>query len=211
MNAFRIDRVVASVAMLFASLAAPLMHGSAFAQESSHPGRAVHPHASSEVASFVHSTGAYALQHPTDWTPHESGLRLNLGPEDGLVAGERGYRTIYGVIVVVADDPAAGKDGRSIDVSTRSIVDAVLQRNPHQALSVPVHLDGTLGGAPSASAVLIGTSPVTGRGERAEIVARHYGSQVLYLILVSPVEQYESLEAPLQRIRHSLRVLQERP
>ena len=43
----------------------------------------------------------------------------------------------------------------------------------------------------AANAVLTGTSPVTGRGERAEIVCRAFGTgQILYAILVSPAEAY---------------------
>jgi hypothetical protein len=171
--------------------------------------REVRPHASTSFTSFVHSTGAYQIELPSDWAAHENAGRVNIGSEDGLVRTERGFRTIYGVIVTIVPDPHAERADRTLVSSTAAIVDAVLKRNPHQSLAIAPREDGTLGGAPAASAVLTGTSPVTGRGERAEIVCRQYGeSRLLYLILVSPADHHGTLQPTLTRIRDSVKVLQ---
>ncbi len=171
--------------------------------------RDVRPHAAQEVVRFVHSTGAYSLDHPADWQTHERGARTNIGAEDGLEATARGFRTIYGVIVAIVDDPA-GK--QSLEDSARAIVDNVLKGNAHQRMHTPVHADGTLAGAPAATAVIMGTSPVTGRSERAEIVCRRLGeSQLLYLVLVSPGDHFATLEAPLKRVRDSVRIPAAKP
>jgi hypothetical protein len=188
---------------LFVLLMAP---STAFAQ-AAHERRDVHAHASPQTVPFKHSSGGYSLEHPADWQAHQRGDRTNIGAEDGLVAGERGFRTIYGIIVQVADNPLPAGADRSLEAATRAVVEAVLKRNPHQTLKTPVHADGTVGGAPAFSAVLMGTSPVTGRGERAEIVCREYGStQLLSLILVSPSDDFSTLEAPLRRVRDSVRI-----
>jgi hypothetical protein len=172
-----------------------------------HEVRVVRPHASKEVVRFAHSSGAYSLEHPADWKAHERGERTNIGAENGLIPTERGFRTVYGVIVQLTADPLAGTDGRSLERSAAAAIDAVLKRNPHQALKVPVHADGTLAGAPAVSAVLMGTSPVTKRGERVEIVSRYHGtSQLFTLLLVSPADDFPLLETPLRRLRESVRL-----
>ena len=176
-------------------------------------GATLHPHASATTAAFSHSTGAYSLAYPSDWQAHENGGRLNVGAADGLVpTGRGGFRTIYGAIVAIVDDPEAGKAGRTIESSTRAVVDGILKRNEHQSISVPVKADCPFAGAPAANAVLLGTSPVTGRGERAEVVCRAYGTnQILYVILVSPTESYADLQRPLHQLRDSVRVREEKP
>lgn len=172
-----------------------------------HEKRDVRPHAAAEVVPFVHSTGSYRLEHPADWQAHEVEGRTNIGADDGLVKGARGYRTIYGVIVQAADDPLAGRAERSVEASTRLIVEQVLKRNPHQAIVEPVSADRPLAGAPAFHAALNGTSPVTGRGERAEIVVRQHGAaQVFYLVLVSPSDDYAALAPALGRLRDSVRI-----
>ena len=129
------------------------------------------------------------------------------GAADGLVPSGRGFRTIYGAIVAIVDDAEAGKPAHTVETSARAVVDSILRRNAHQALSVPVRADRPLAGAPAASAVLNGISPVTSRGERAEVVCRAYGSsQILYVILVSPTDAYPDLEQPLRLLRDSIRV-----
>lgn len=168
----------------------------------------VTPHAASDFVRFLHPAGTYALERPADWRAHEGTGRVTIGADDGLVPVERGFRMVYGAIVAIADDPEASNPVRNIETSARGIVDAILKRNAHQSLSVSVHADRPFAGAPAASAVLIGTSPVTGRGERAEIVVRAFGkSQILYAILVSPTDSYAELDTPLRRLRDSLRVL----
>lgn len=192
-------RFLESAAVLVLAVPAPPQEG--------HARRDVRPHASTEFKRFVHSSGAYAFEHPADWQAHERGERTNVGAEDGLVPTERGFRTIYGAIVQVADDPLAGKPERSAEASARLIVEQVLERNPHQALKEPLVADRPLAGAPAFHAVINGTSPVTGRGERAEIIVRQHGeAKVFYLVLVSPIDHYSSLAAPLRRLRDSVRI-----
>jgi hypothetical protein len=177
------------------------------AGQETHERRTVTPHASPQFTRFTHSTGYYALEHPSDWQAHERGERTNIGPEDGLVAAARGFRTIYGVIAQVAPDPLTGSPERTTEASARRILEQVLKRNPHQALKDPVSADRPLAGAPAFRAVIMGTSPVTGRGERAEIVVRQHGAnEVFYLVLVSPADDYNLLEAPLRRLRDSVRI-----
>src|SRR5205085_1495263 len=102
--------------------------------------------------------GAYAFAHPTDWKVHEGAGRVTIGADDGLVATERGFRTVYGVIIAIVDDPLAATPQHDIEASARAVVDSILKRNPHQSVSVPVRVDRPLAGGPAANAVLMGTS-----------------------------------------------------
>ncbi len=164
----------------------------------------VRPHASDQVIRFVHSSGAYELEHPQDWKPYERGARTNIGAENGLEHTARGIRTSYGAIVVIADAPAD-----TLEASTRAIVDNVLRSNSHQRLNQPVRSGATLGGATAWTATLLGTSPVTGRGEHVEIVCRQFGTgQLLYLLLVSPADDLPMLEPHLRRLTASVKVLE---
>lgn len=202
MRAGPIDVLRAGIAAALVVVAAPPA-----ASQEPHEKGVVRPHASERLTHFTHSSGGYALDHPSDWRAHERGERTNIGADDGLVAGARGFRTIYGVIVQIAPDPLAGRSDRTLDASARLIVEQILERNPHQALQEPVAADRPLGGEPAFRALIMGTSPVTGKGERAEIVVRRRGAdQVFYLILVSPAEDYPTLAAPLRRLRDSVRV-----
>jgi hypothetical protein len=181
------------------------MTSALMAQE--HERRDVRPHWAAEFVAFASADRSFALEHPADWNAHERGARVNIGATDGLVPTERGFRTIYGVIVDVLDDPLADRSDRTLEASTRAIVERVLARNPHQAIHQPVAVDVPLGGAPAYHAVLMGTSPVTSRGERAEIVCREFGPRkILQIILVAPSEAFSTLETPLKRIRNSVRV-----
>jgi hypothetical protein len=172
-----------------------------------HEPRDVRPHAAQEFVGFVSADRSFAFEHPADWRALERGARVNVGASDGLVATGRGFRTIYGAIVDVLDDPLAGRAQRTLEASTLAIVERVLARNPHQAIHEPVAVDAPLAGAPAYRAVLMGTSPVTGRGERAEIVCREFGTgKIFQIILVAPAEAFSTLEKPLRRIRDSVRV-----
>ncbi len=192
-------RVVSTMLVVLAATA-----GDAPAQSSPPGFKEVRPHASDQVTRFVHSSGAYELEHPRDWSPHERGARTNIGAANGLEHTARGIRTSYGAIVVIADAPAD-----TLEASTRAIVDNVLRSNAHQRLNQPVRSGAALGGATAWTATLLGTSPVTGRGEHVEIVCRQFGTgQLLYLLLVSPADDRPMLEPHLRRLAASVKVLE---
>jgi hypothetical protein len=150
------------------------------------------------------------LAHPADWKAHEGTDRVTVGADDGLVPTERGFRTVYGAIVAIVEDPEAARPDRQVESSARAVVDGILKRNPHQSIAEPVKSDRPFAGAKAANAVLLGTSPVTGRAERAEVVCRLLDAgKILYVILVSPADAYDGLERPLHALRDSIR-LQER-
>jgi len=168
--------------------------------------RVVHPHAAAAFVPFRHSTGFFTLEHPADWAAHERGVRTNVGAEDGLVPTPTGgFRTVYGVIVQVAPDPLLGKPERSLQASAQAVVDQVLARNAHQRLTQALAPDRPLAGGPAFHATMTGVSPVTGQGERAEIVCRSLGEdRLFYLVLVTPVDHAPLVEPVLRRIRDSL-------
>src|SRR5436190_139210 len=127
-----------------AALIAPLVWAPRATFEQSEAGR--HPHASTDVAQFVAAGGAYAFAHPTDWKVHEAPGRVTVGADDGLVPTERGFRTVYGVIIAIVDDPEAATPQHDIAASARAVVDSILKRNPHQSISAAVRTDRPFAG-----------------------------------------------------------------
>jgi hypothetical protein len=165
-------------------------------------------YADSDFRRYTHSMATYSIEHPIDWEAHEQPMRTNIGSQSGLVPGERGgLRTVYGVIVAIVDDPANAPNNPSLEETTGAVVATILKRNPHQSLREPAAPDGLLAGSPAYRAVLFGTSPVTGRGERAEILCRRIDQKrLLYIIFVSPEENYQQLKPTFVRMRNSLAV-----
>ncbi|MGH9346904.1 MAG: hypothetical protein ACRD26_06505 [Vicinamibacterales bacterium] len=167
----------------------------------------VEVHASAEFTRWTHSSQLYSLEHPVDWKVHESPTRTNIGPDDGLQATARGFRTIYGVIVSVVDDPEAAKSPPSLEASGRAFVETILARNRHLRAHTPIGPDRPFAGGAAVRAVLTGISPATGHPERAEVVCRTVGeSRLLYMILACPEASCAKLVQPFTRIRESVRV-----
>jgi len=167
----------------------------------------VNIHASKEFVRWSHPTSGYSIEHPIDWQPHAQAARTNIGSDNGLVAAGRGFRTIYGVIIAVVDDPLATSPDRTLEASSRAVVDGILKRNGHLSLTSPLAADAPLAGAPAFRAVAGGTSPVTGHAERAEVICRTYdGSQLLYVIFACPDARCGELAATFGRMRQSLQV-----
>jgi len=164
-------------------------------------------YASKEFVRWNHPTAGYSIEHPVDWKPHPQAARTNIGSDDGLVAGERGFRTVYGVIIAVVDDPVAASSNRSLEASSRAIFETILKRNAHLSTKSPLVADTPLGGSPAFRGVAGGTSPVTGHAEQAEVICRRYDtSRLLYVIFACPEAGCGELTATFQRMRKSLQV-----
>ena len=165
-------------------------------------------HAAAEFVRWAHSAGAYSLEHPVDWEAHEQGLRTNIGSTSGLVpTGRGGYRTIYGVILAVVDDPLAGTPGRTLAASSQAVFETIVKRNAHLSVKSPLAQTQPLAGASAYRAVAGGISPVTGHAERAEVICRELDAgRLFYMILACPEAECNGLASTFQRIRESLEV-----
>lgn len=164
-------------------------------------------YASKEFVRWNHPTDGYSIEHPVDWKPHPQGTRTNIGSDDGLVKGERGFRTVYGVIIAIVDDPLAASPQRSLEASSRAIVESILKRNTQLSIKSPLAAADALAGAQTFRAVAGGTSPVTGHAERAEIICRPYdASRLLYVIFACPDARCGELTATFEQMRKSLRL-----
>ena len=134
----------------------------------------VRPHAA-PASPHVRSIRAAATRssiRPTGRrTSAESGT--NIGAEDGLVAGGRGFRTIYGVIVQIADDPRRqGNRSRTRPAPSSS---NVLKRQPHQRCRRRFTPTAPLAGAPAFTrrdhGDLTGHRPLRARRDRLPAVS----------------------------------------
>jgi hypothetical protein len=164
-------------------------------------------YASKTFVRWNHPTAGYSIEHPVDWKPHVQAARTNIGSDDGLVAGERGFRTVYGVIIAVVDDPLAASSDRTLEASSRAIVETIVKRNTHLSIKSLLAADSHLGGSPAFRAVAAGTSPVTGHAERAEVICRRYdASRLLYVIFACPEARCAELTTTFQQMRKSLLV-----
>jgi hypothetical protein len=163
--------------------------------------------ASKEVVRWDHPTSLYSIEHPVDWTPHPRGARTNISSDEGLVPGERGFRTVYGVILAVVDDPLAASPDRSLEASSRVVVESILKRNGHLSITSRLAADAPLAGAPAFRAVAGGKSPVTGHAEQAEVICRAYDrGHLLYVIFACPQAHCGELTTTFQHMRQSLQV-----
>jgi len=164
-------------------------------------------HAAAEFVRWAHGAGAYSLEHPVDWETHEQGLRTNIGSKDGLVPTGRGYRTIYGVILAVVDDPLAGAPDRTLAASSQAVFEGIVKRNAHLSVKSPIAPTEPLAGGQAYRAVAGGISPVTGHAERAEVICREVDAgHLLYMILACPEAECSELGTTFRRMRESLKV-----
>jgi hypothetical protein len=165
-------------------------------------------HAAVEVVRWAHSAGAYSLEQPVDWGAHEQGLRTNIGSKDGLVPTERGgYRTIYGVILAVVDDPLSGTPDRTLAAASQTVFEGIVKRNAHLRVASPLAQTERLAGGQAYRAVAEGISPVTGHPERAEVICRELDDgHLLYMIQVCPEAACNELAPTFRRMRESLKV-----
>ena len=138
------------------------------------PHRADRPHAdvrvdppSSRFVRFRQREGFFEIEHPDNWRAYEAqdGFGVTIVPEGGVVdAGNGSEAIVYGVIVNHYDPFENTTASRiTLDDAMTDLLNHIREGNPHLRASGTPRRE-TVDGQSARSAVLSGTSPVTGHG-----------------------------------------------
>jgi hypothetical protein len=177
---------------------------------------------STGLKTFRQRQGFFELQYPENWSAHapSQGYGVTIAPRGGFVPTSGGRQRLTCGLVVnhyVPFDGAVGTryrdplgslfGGTPLEEATSDLIRQVMNANPHLKLVAGSQRRRTISGAPSFSALLSGSSPVTGVGERVTVLARQLRDQhVVYMLLVAPARDYAMLAPSSERMVRSLKV-----
>lgn len=169
---------------------------------------------SSTLRTYRPQSGLYEIAYPDNWqtTGSQVGSNAMLSPnggttQDGVV--------VYGVLINQFQlqsqqniDPRTRRPRpASLDSSTREIINTTLQENNYLKLVNGPSRTGTVGGREAMMATMEGRSPVTNRDERAVIYNMQLNNgDTLYLIFVTPKDDYGAYQNYFRRMLQSLRI-----
>ena len=170
---------------------------------------------SSSLKSYRHQSGAYEIQYPENWqvAAGNVGLSATLYPTGG--AGQEGV--IYGVMIdsylsqnQQAIDPRTRRPRpKSLETSTQEILDNTIKGNTYLRITENPSRTGKVGGRDAMYAALVGRSPLTNKDERVVLYNIQLNNgDYLYLLLITPNEDFRNYQNLFRRMLQSLRVNQ---
>ena len=108
-------------------------------------------------------------------------------------------------------EPKQRQNNTSLDDATQQLLQQIRQSNP-DLRQVGNDDDFTLNGAAAKSVVLVGTSPLMDRNNRAErerdwlVVTRDRGGDVIYFVFIAPETDFQNLYPTFNKILRSVRL-----
>jgi beta-barrel assembly-enhancing protease len=165
----------------------------------------------------------FHVSYPENWLtyPSSDGLGVTFIPPGGAVEARGPSRLVYGAVInryrQIGDNSLwTGLQQRSFRYiggrgalveATNDLLDSALQNNPHLDFVRGSDRRGSIDGAPIIALTLVGRSPVTGRGERAQLYARELDDgDIVYAIFVAPDDEYDSFRPVFERMLRGLKV-----
>jgi len=164
----------------------------------------------------------FQVSYPENWLAYPSGdgLGVTFIPPGG--AGEaRPPRLVYGAIInryrPIGDNSLwtglkqrsfryVGGRGALVEAAN-DLLDSALQNNPHLDFARGSDRRGSIDGAQVITLTLVGRSPVTGRGERAQLYARELeDGDIVYAIFVAPDDEYDNFRPVFERMLRGLKI-----
>lgn len=181
-------------------------------QGQSATGRVAPPSATLKV--FRHQSNAYEISYPDNWqlAAGNVGLSATLYPQGG--AGQEGI--IYGVLM----DSYLSQNQQNVDPRTRRPRPASLSTATQEILDNTIKGNNYLritdgpnatkaAGRDAMVATLVGRSPLTNRNERAILYNIQLNNgDYLYIIFVTPDDEFRNYQNTFRRMLQSLRVNQ---
>lgn len=171
---------------------------------------------------FEQRNGGFTIEQPDNWTASEasSGYGVTLLPRGGIETNSRGQESIaYGVIVnhfVPLDggvgtrftDPQSSVYSNStLEQATSDLVRQIRQANPYLERASGSDRRTTVAGRPSITVRLAGQSPLTGRDEQVNVVARQLADgHIVYVLLIAPSNDFAALQPTFDRMVRSMRI-----
>ena len=164
----------------------------------------------------------FQVSYPENWLayPSSDGLGVTFIPPGGVVEA-RTPRLIYGAVInryrPIGDNSLwTGLQQRSFRYiggrgalveATNDLLDSALQNNPHLDFARGSDRRGSIDGTPIVALTLVGRSPVTGRGERAQLYARELeDGDIVYAIFVAPDDEYDNFRPVFERMLRGLKI-----
>src|SRR6266508_4158110 len=165
----------------------------------------------------------FQVPYPETWLayPSSEGLGVTFVPPGGFVEARGPSRLVYGAVVnryrPIGDNSLwtgirqrsfryIGGRGALVE-ATNDLLDSVLQNNPHLDFARGSDRRGSIDGTPIIALTLVGRSPATGRGERAQLYARELeDSDIVYAIFVAPDDEYDSFRPVFERMLRGLKI-----
>jgi Zn-dependent protease with chaperone function len=164
----------------------------------------------------------FQVSYPENWLayPSSDGLGVTFVPPGGVVEA-RTPRLVYGAVInryrPIGDNSLwtglrqrsfryIGGRGALVE-ATNDLLDSALQNNPHLDFARGSDRRGSIEGTPIIALTLVGRSPATGRGERAQLYARELeDGDIVYAIFVAPDDEYDSFRSVFERMLRGLKI-----
>ncbi len=159
---------------------------------------------SSQYKSLDHN--AYTIQHPSNWEAYgDKSSTVTIAPKGGIAQNA----VAYGVIISGFDAERQGAN--TLDDATHQLLQQIRQSNP-DLRQVGNDEDFTLNGNAAKSVVMVGTSPLMDRNNRAErerdwmVVTRNRSGDVIYFVFIAPETDFQNLYPTFNKILRSVRL-----
>ncbi|MGE0130806.1 MAG: M48 family metallopeptidase [Blastocatellales bacterium] len=165
----------------------------------------------------------FRVAYPENWRAYPSGDKLGVTftPPGGVVESRGQTHLIYGAVInqykPIGDNSQwTGLAQRSfryiggrgeLTEATNDLIDSVLQNNPHLDFARGSDRRGKNNGSAMITLTLTGRSPLTGRGERAQLYTRELDNGgVIYAIFVAPDDEYDDFRPTFDRMLRGLKI-----
>ena len=184
------------------------------------------PAPSSKLRRYTSPTGAFAISYPVNWEVAPSaGLAVAMAPAGGVVESADGLEhMLYGVIVnhyapfgarttdatprtsYVPIETARRRTG-TLEEATDDLINTILRTNTYLRAEAGSARPETIAGARGYSAVLTGTSPLTGQPEQVMVFTRALpDGHVVYALAIAPAKDAGVMDPTIVRMMRTLTV-----
>ncbi|HZF38441.1 MAG TPA: M48 family metalloprotease [Blastocatellia bacterium] len=172
---------------------------------------------------WLHGGLLLQVYYPENWLAYPSGddFGVTFIPPGGAVETLGTSRLVYGAVVSryrpIGDNSLwtglqqrsfryIGGRGELVE-ATNDLLDSALQNNPHLDFARGSDRRGSIDGTPMITLTLVGRSPATGRGERAQLYTRELeDGDIVYAIFVAPDDEYDNFRPVFDRMLRGLKI-----
>jgi len=165
----------------------------------------------------------FRVAYPENWRayPSSDDLGVTFAPPGGIVEAHGQTRLVYGAVInrykPIGDNSLwTGLAQRSfryvggrgeLTEATNDLIDSVLQNNRRLDFARGSDRRGKNDGLTVITLTLTGRSPLTGRGERAQLYTRELDNGgIVYAIFVTPDDEYDEFRPAFERMLRGLKI-----
>src|SRR5215475_8636381 len=172
---------------------------------------------------WLHGGLLVQISYPENWLarPSSDDLGVTFIPPGGVVKTRGPSRLVYGAIISryrpIGDNSLwtglqprsfryIGGRGELVE-ATNDLLDSALQNNPHLDFARGSDRRGSIDGERVITLTLVGRSPATERGERAQLYTRELeDGDIVYAIFVTPDDEYDNFRPVFERMLRGLKI-----